>query len=323
MKYIPLSSLQNPYSSILNYRNEQNGVSIKGFYEENSLFIPTLDTSVGIIPGTSFRFIVRISEGTFTSSGFYNDILLAKSSKNPYFINAALNPNLFVNIDTNQLRQTFFNRNSVEKKYKVTCIFNNLFDAGGGLDLQRFGQYIDWVVSKPSLNEIVSNGVLNSSQISEFIIPEWTFEDIDLPDSATGGGGGDRTPVPETWCNDPKALNYRDFGQCIYPPNPNGGGSVGTPTPGGGNASIGGSGAGIGESTTTTITIEGQEFEINLVPPGIVGGSTPSGEGEQGNPTPGQGSNRGGVLGGGNYSNPNDAIANEYEYRPENTNYER
>lgn len=181
MKYIPLSSLQNPYPSISNYRDEQNSVSIKGFYIENELNIPTSDFSnIGIIPNTSFRFIIRIFNNessqsvlnTITSDGFYNDLQRAKKSKNPYFINTSLNPSTFVKIYLNKIKETFDTRISVENQYGVSVIFNNLFNANGSVNYQRFGQYIDWVVSQPTLNDIVDNGVLPSNQISAFNISE-------------------------------------------------------------------------------------------------------------------------------------------------------
>jgi hypothetical protein len=51
------------------------------------------------------------------------------------------------------------------------------------------------------------------------------------------------------------------------------------------------------------------------LPLDIVGGSRVSGEGEQGSPQLGNTTTRGGVLGGGNFSNPQDAIENEFQFR--------
>lgn len=180
MKYIPLSSLQNPYPTISKYRNEDKSVSIDGFYSENSLNIPVSDfTQLGIISGTSFRFIVKTDDDNlYTSDSFYNDLVRAKQSKNPYFINTVLNPETFVEISLSQLRQTFEKRIVEESKWNVTCIFNNLFEGDGSLNIQRFGEYIDWVVSKPQLNDIIDNGVLNSSLISRFDIEEFNIENI-------------------------------------------------------------------------------------------------------------------------------------------------
>lgn len=196
MKYIPLSSLQNSYSSVSKYRIEPNGVSIDGFYKENSLNIPTLDfDTLGVIPGTSFRFIVRIfdSEGsqnslnTFTSDGYYSDLLRARNSGNPYFINTALNPSTFVKMYLDSLKQTFERRIEEEILQGVSVIFNNLFNADGSVDYQRLGEYIDWASSKPKLDDIIDNGILNSNEISAFNInpPIRSIDDEDVIDIDT------------------------------------------------------------------------------------------------------------------------------------------
>jgi hypothetical protein len=321
MKYIPLSSLQNKYPSILNYRNESNSVSIKGIYEDNELNIPATDFSqIGVVPNTKFRFVIRLfnSEGsnqilnTFTSEGYFNDLVRAKRNSNPYFINTALNPDTFVKLYLNKIKETFDTRISVERQYGVSVNFNNLFDSDGSIDYLRFGQYIDWVVSQPNLDDIVGNGVLPSRQISSFNVSEFTTPniDIEIPTTPRTGGGTPTGGGGSTGGGTPTGGGGSTGGGTPT----GGGGSVGTPTPGGGNASIGGSGAGIGEGRQEIITIDGNEFEINILPDGLVGGSPVGGEGERGNPTPGQGTSRGG----GNFFNPEDGISDEYEYRDRN-----
>ena len=213
MKYIPLSSLQNSYSSVSRYRGEANSVSIDGFYPENSLNIPVENIdSLGVISGTSFRFIIKINEGgLYTSDSFYNDLVRAKQSKNPYFVNTALNPKSFVNISIAQLRQTFNIRTQQESPFAVTCIFNNLFDGNGSVNYQRFGEYIDWVVSKPELNDVIDNGILNSNRISQFnVSPTFDYQVPEIRNyggstppsngggSSTGGGGSLPIDAPDT-----------------------------------------------------------------------------------------------------------------------------
>ena len=234
MKYIPLSSLQNSYSSILKYRKEQNSVSIDGFYPENSLNIPVQNTDlVGIISGTTFRFIVNLDEGgLYTSDSFYNDLVRANQSKNPYFINAALNPKSIINISISQLRTTFNRRTEKEIPEGVTCIFNNLFDGGGGLNIQRFGEYIDWVVSKPNLNETIDGGVLQSSRISRFEInPPLVSIEIDddsSEESSSTEGGGSTTGGGSTGGGPVGGEGEQGN------PIPGGGGEPSFPQPGGG-----------------------------------------------------------------------------------------
>lgn len=66
------------------------------------------------------------------------------------------------------------------------------------------------------------------------------------------------------------------------------------------------------------IDIGEQRFEITPLPLDIVGGSPVGGEGEQanqGSPSIGERTQRGGILGGAETSNPQDAIQNEYRFR--------
>ena len=65
------------------------------------------------------------------------------------------------------------------------------------------------------------------------------------------------------------------------------------------------------------IVIDDRVFEITPLPNDIVGGSPVSGEGAQGSPTPGAGatSSPGLPIGNQEFSNPQDAIDNEFRYR--------
>jgi hypothetical protein len=63
------------------------------------------------------------------------------------------------------------------------------------------------------------------------------------------------------------------------------------------------------------IFIDNEPFPVTPLPLDIVGGSPISGEGSRANPQRGSSTSRGGVLGGGNYSNPRDAIDNEFRFR--------
>jgi hypothetical protein len=321
MKYIPLSSLQNPYPSISKYRSEPNSVSIKGVYEENELNIPTDDFSqLGVVPNTTFRFVIRLFDNessnrilnTFTSQGYFNDIVRAQKGSNPYFINTSLNQETFVKLYLNKIKETFDTRIRVERQYGVSVVFNNLFDSDGSVDYLRFGQYIDWVVSQPTLNDIVDNGVLPSRQISLFNVSEFTIpdNDVDIPDTPTPPRTGGGTPTGGGSSNTGGGTSS------------GGSSSVGSPTPGGGNASIGGSGAGIGEGRKETITIEDKEFEINVLPDGLAGGGPEGGEGARGNLPPGgnQGNRNPASNPGGN---PQEDLSNEYTVRYRNTDRER
>ena len=220
MKYIELSSLQNKYFSISEYRGEANSVTLKGFYSENELNISVSDFSnILVIPNTKFRFIVQADSSTiFTSETFYNDLVRAKNNQNPYFINSALNPDIFVKISIDVLKETFTKQIEFEKQYGVTVVFNNLFNADGSINYIRFAEYIDWVVSQPTIDEIVGNSVLPSSKLSQFNIADFNFpeppDDDGFLDPTEGPGpvfendNGSPVPVgPTPVINDGTVIN--------------------------------------------------------------------------------------------------------------------
>lgn len=177
MKYIPLESLQNKYPSISNYTKRNNGVTIKGIYNENSLDIltPNFDT-LGVVDQTSFKFIVQVFDNkvnqnlltTFTSQKIYDNLQIAKESSNPYYINSVLNSDTYSKIYLDDIKKIFDKQVELEKKFNVTVNYNVIFDENGVIDYEKFGQYIDWVVSTPALEDIDTNGVLPSEEISSF-----------------------------------------------------------------------------------------------------------------------------------------------------------
>lgn len=73
----------------------------------------------------------------------------------------------------------------------------------------------------------------------------------------------------------------------------------------------------------TQIVVGDKTFEITPLPLDMVGGSPVSGEGGRENPQLGSSSSRGGVLGGANYSNPQEAVDNEFRFRTRITDRER
>lgn len=117
-----------------------------------------------------------------------------------------------------------------------------------------------------------------------------------------------QTPPPAPTpiiCNDPNALNYGQEGKCIYP----------TPRyipPVEDRVNI-----------PTEIVVGGQTFEITPLPLDIVGSSPVSGEGAQSNPPLGSRRSNSQPLGSDEFSNPQDAIENEFQFRTRKTTQER
>lgn len=171
MKYTPLSSLQNPYPSPSKYRvNESGGATLQGVYPQNKLdfTLPSDLSDFTVIPDSSFRFIVAVSDNNaansvldlLVSEGLYNDLVRANNEPNPYFLNTILNPNTWVYIYTDSLHKTFQTQQELERKIGVKVDYNVIYDNEGIPDYTRIGKFIDWIISPSKLEDIDSGGVI-------------------------------------------------------------------------------------------------------------------------------------------------------------------
>lgn len=179
MRYIGLSSLRNTYPSPLNYKSGiiSDIVILQGIYPQNKLSfkLKSFDNLL-VVPNTSFRFILSVYDNEssqnllkqITSDSFYRDISNSKSEANPYFINNALKSNFYVKIYAEPLIESFNKITEEERQNGVKCIFNVYFDNNGLINYTDLGKFVDWVVSSPKLNEVDTDGVIPSEQISQF-----------------------------------------------------------------------------------------------------------------------------------------------------------
>ena len=176
MKYTPLSSLQNPYPTILNYKkNESGNAVLQGVYPQNKLefSLPPDLSDLTVIPDTTFRFVVAVSDNNasneildlLVSEGLYNDLERAKNEPNPYFLNTILSPNTWVYIYTDSLHKTFQTQRLVEQKFGVKIDYNVIYDSEGIPDYTRIGRFIDWIISPARLEDIDSDGVIPLSEL--------------------------------------------------------------------------------------------------------------------------------------------------------------
>lgn len=324
MKYTPLQEIQNKYSSISKYRKEVNSITIDGVFPVNKLNIPLLDFSdIEVISNTNFRVIIEVLDNQsnqftlkkITSESFYNDLLRAKNEGNPYFINSSLNPKTFVKIYIDDLRNIFNKQDIFGRVWGVTVNYNVIFNSDGSVDYNKLGEYINWVLTAPKLEDIDTKGVIPSNQISSFNIGEVLdltetseeFREIDIENNQTSTVNPSTIEITDNTVNISETINTSPIS----------------------NTSI------VAEDPTLNsyvnedrvpipnfVVIDNKEFIVTPLPNDIVGSSSVSGEGNQGNIPLGESTERGGVLGGANTSNPQDAIANEYKYRERKTNRE-
>lgn len=176
MKYTPLSSLQNTYPTPSNYRfNESGNAELQGVYLQNKLEfkLPPNLSDFTIIPNTTFRFVIAISDNNASnqvldlliSEGLYEDLVRAKQEPNPYFLNTILSPKTWVYIYTDSLHKTFQNQRLVEQKFGVKIDYNVIYDSEGIPDYSRIGRFIDWITSPSRLEDIDNNGVIPLEQL--------------------------------------------------------------------------------------------------------------------------------------------------------------
>ena len=115
MEYQNLVLYPNLYPSLDSYGRTLDGnFAVLGKYQTDNQIKytkPTLD-DVQVIENTTFRFILAVKESEvseeyqyFTSEPFFDDLNSSIVESNPFFINNALNPELFIKITLdNQIR---------------------------------------------------------------------------------------------------------------------------------------------------------------------------------------------------------------------------
>lgn len=187
MEYIPLTGLRNTYPSPSSYVEGPgvNTITLKGIFDGNSYpftLIPFDELTV--VSGTSFRFIIALYNNSvdaklidfITSDSFYNDIVKSKESNNPYFLNTALDPRLHVNIYLDSLNRTYREQIELEREIGVKMELNLFYDSEGLPNYESLAKYIDWVVSKPSLEEVDTDGVLPHKSLSRYELGDFNTE---------------------------------------------------------------------------------------------------------------------------------------------------
>ena len=171
MEYQNLILYPNVYPSIDNYGRTLDGnFAVVGNYEKDNVkpyTNPNLN-NIEVIENTSFRFILAIKESVvsdetryFTSQPFYDDLLISITENNPFFINNALNDNLFIRVTLDKQIALF-------NDLKLICkIINNT------IDYITLVQYIDWVTGSVNPLDDDNNGVLPAEKIADYEIGEY------------------------------------------------------------------------------------------------------------------------------------------------------
>lgn len=194
MDYIRLIEISNQYPNLPSYvRKNENSATLFGLYKETNKLDFALPKFEHITPidNLNLRFIVGVKKNNedsnikyFTSQQFYSDMQASNVEGNPYFLYHALNINFFVLVDLEKFLSIFENLKEVESKQGIKMILNNFIKEDNSVEYDKLMNYLDWVLSKPTLDEIDTDGViladkLGSWQVGDYdpIMMKWTFND--------------------------------------------------------------------------------------------------------------------------------------------------
>jgi hypothetical protein len=183
MEYQNLLLYPNVYPSIDNYGRTLDGnFAVVGNYEKDNVkpyTNPNLN-DIEVIENTSFRFILAIKESVvsdeiryFTSQPFYDDLLISITENNPFFINNALNDNLFIRVTLDKQIALFNDLKLIDLGTGVKQNQNLFLVEDNTIDYITLVQYIDWVVSSVNPLDDDTNGVLPAEKIADYEIGEY------------------------------------------------------------------------------------------------------------------------------------------------------
>jgi hypothetical protein len=169
MEYVKLTQLDNQYPSVSSYTTDITGsIRLSGIYDNNAITFDKVSlNSIIVIPNTSFRFVIQLTErgvsNYYTSQVYFNDMSSSLVESNPYFVNESLKPYAIVKLDTSPLYKINQSLKQTELDNSATISKNVFFISGSNgttIDSELYIKYIDWVVSDVSSELIESGGVI-------------------------------------------------------------------------------------------------------------------------------------------------------------------
>lgn len=188
MQYINLLNIRNPYPIIFNYkRYSPNRIRLGGRYTKNfeDFEIPDLSL-LEVVEGTSFKFILELKNGEdedefiglYTSPVYYADLIASKDENNPYPLQNAFNTIFTTKYNINELTKTYNTQKDLELELNVKIDRNIFYRFDAPNEYQELVKYVDWIVSKPALNEIGTkdSGVLPVNTIAEYTYAQYVVD---------------------------------------------------------------------------------------------------------------------------------------------------
>ncbi len=187
MEYVGLNNLLNKYPNVNSYKkNSLESIELKGVFPQNKVDfeIPPLE-EIEVVDGTSFRFVVALRYdredvdiiGLYTSPVFYTEMVTSINENNPYFTKVALNPSLLVSFNINDITSTYNTLTETELELNVDMQRNIFLLPNNGYDFDEIIKYIDWVVSRPSFDELGEKSVLPVAKLAEYNYRRYNFDE--------------------------------------------------------------------------------------------------------------------------------------------------
>jgi hypothetical protein len=193
MEYKGFDALLNKYPNRESYKKDSlETIVLKGVYPQNQLEfeIPPLE-EIEVVDDTQFRFVIALRQsrddvdiiGLYTSPIFITEMVTSVNENTPYFTQNGVNPQFLVSFYINEIIPIYNSFFQYEKDSGVDIERNIFIKNNGEYKYDEIIKYIDWVVSKPSLDERGVNTVLPVYKISNYKFKPFDtenniFEDI-------------------------------------------------------------------------------------------------------------------------------------------------
>lgn len=194
MDYIRLLDITNQYPNLPSYvRNNEESVTLFGLYKETNKLdykLPSIEY-IKPIDDLNLRLIFGFRKNVedknikyYTSQKFYSDIEASNIEGNPYFYLQANKVEFIVLVNLEKFISIFEGLKEIENKQGINVKLNNFISSDSSVDCEKLMRYLDWVLSKPSLEEIDTDGVIPADRLAEWetgdfdpIMMKWTFNE--------------------------------------------------------------------------------------------------------------------------------------------------
>lgn len=205
----------------------------------------------------------------YCSEQYYKDLVSSKNSGNPYFIDFSFKPEFMIEININSFLKLFASQKEKEAEAGIIVKLNNFIFEDVSYNIENFIKYIDWVLKKPSLTDIDTDGVIPAIILSNIVkgkfdklTGKWDFTTTTPLFDTTGTSGTSGTSGNQ----DPSTQPVGGTSGDNLPPPGSGNQGNGNSGGGTGNSNSGGSNSGSGNSGNT-----GQPTSNNFQPFGVPG----------------------------------------------------